>query len=49
VTDNDGNATRKSWASAVLQCVSHILSRLKTRRAVVRSGNGFSIDVVTHA
>jgi len=35
-----GNGSRQLWISAALQCVSQSLSRLRTKRAIVLSGNG---------
>ena len=48
-TDRDGNASRQLLTSAAFQCAPQHFSSLRTRHTIVFSGNGFSIDVMTHA
>jgi len=45
VTAQGGNASRQLRTDAALQCVSQNLSRLRTKRTIVRSENEFLVDV----
>jgi len=49
VIGKEGNASGQLQTTAVLQRVSRNLSKTRTRRPIVRSGNTFSVNVMTYA